>query len=304
MENQTRNGRAAGRPEPPQKPKKSRRVHRMNRSAFRIKLLTMLGVAAAIILGFVIFFKIQTVSVVFGVNGQELSEQELADVILDAANRYYSTEEIIAASGVEIGDNLLTVNKAAVAASIKTALPYVSDVQIKRGFPSSLTILVTEFEITYGICDENGSWWLINREGRVLDPADEQEAKQHLIVEGMRIAAPQVGQIIEPAGVDGADLTELSAKKNAVIQLLQTLEDSSEIAKHIVTVDVSASYDLILWYGTQYEIRLGTAEELPYKFAYLQGVLEQFREQNQTYLSGVIDITFSEGRNARFQPFE
>lgn len=303
MDNEQTRQPSVRRVEPEQKqPKK--RVHRMNRSAFRIKLLTMLGVAAAVILGFVIFFKIQKIGVAFEINGEALAAEDLADFLQGAENRYYSADEIIEASGIELGDNLLTLNKAAVAARIKTALPYVSQVQVKRSFPSSVTLLVTEFEITYAVCDEAGQWWLINCEGRVLESATEQAAKEHLVVQGMTIQKPQLGAVIEPAGAEDADQTELAAKKTAALQVLQTLEDSSEIAKKVTVVDLSASYDIILWYGTQYEIHLGTTEELAYKFAYLQGVLEEFRAQNQTYLSGVIDITFAEGRNARFQPFD
>ena len=301
MDNEQKRQPAVRRVENPQ-PKK--RVHRMNRSAFRVKLLTMLGVAAAVILGFVIFFKIQTIGVAYEIDGEELAAEELDGYLQSAENRYYSPEEIIEASGIELGDNLLTLNKAAIAAQIKTALPYVSQVQVKRSFPNSVTLLITEFEITYAICDETGHWWLINCEGRVLEPADEQTAREHLTVSGMRIQTPELGAVIAPAGAEDADQTELAAKKTAVLQVLQALEDSSEIAKKITTVDMSASYDIVLWYGTQYEIHLGTTEELAYKFAYLQGVLDEFRAHNQTYLSGVIDITFSEGRNARFQPFD
>ncbi len=302
MDNETRKEPAIKRVEPVQKqPKK--RVHRMNRSAFRIKLLTMLGVAAAIILGFVIFFKIQHIAVAFDVGGQTLSEQELP-AATGSEKRYYSSEEIIEASGIEVGDNLLTLNKAAVAAHIKTALPYVSQVQVKRSFPSSVTLLITEFEITYAVCDEAGQWWLINCEGRVLEQSTEQEARKHLTVEGMTIQQPTIGGTIQAAGAEGTDETENAAKRTAVLQVLQALEDSAEIAKKIVTLDVSASYDIVLWYGSQYEIHLGTTDELAYKFAYLKGVLDEFKAQNQTYLSGVIDITFAEGRNARFQPFE
>ncbi len=289
--------------ERPQKQKK-KPVRRLNRSAFRIKLLTMLGVAAAVILGFVIFFKIQTISVAFLVNGEEFSAEEVQTVATGSENRYYTAAEVTEASGLEIGDNLLTINKAAVAAHIKAALPYVSQVQVKRSFPSSVTLLVTEFEISYAVRDETNHWWLINCEGTVLEEATEQQARSHLTIEGMTIRSAKLGEKIEPVGAEGADETELAAKKTAVLQVLQALEDSSEIAKKVVTLDVGASYDIVLWYGSQYEIHLGTTDELAYKFAYLKGVLQQFREQNQTYLSGVIDVTFSEGRNARFQPFE
>lgn len=281
----------------------------MSSSALRLKLLTMLCVVGALILTFVIFFKISSIEVSNAredaVKAQLPDGQEQAADASDenAPHAYYTREEIIAASGIEAGDNLLTLNKAAVASRIKARLPYIDEVQIKRSFPNGVTILVTEFEQSYAICDEAGGWWLISRDGTVLEQTQEREAKTHICVSGTQITVPSPGETIRPAGAEGADVTELAAKKDAVIRMLQTLEANPEIEKHVVSVDVSASYDIVMMYGTQYEVRLGTTEELVYKFAYLQGVLREFEQQKRTYLSGVIDITFSEGRNARFQPF-
>ena len=71
------------------------------------KLLIMLAVVAAIVLGVAIFFRVHTVEV--------------------QGNTIYSSEQVVKASGVEEGDNLLMVNRAAVAGRIKAMMPYVRD---------------------------------------------------------------------------------------------------------------------------------------------------------------------------------
>lgn len=287
----------------PEVPKK-KRMRRLNRSGFRIKLLTMLGVAAAVILGFIIFFKIQTIRVAYELDGVQMDEEQLRQTLTDTENRYYSAEEIANASGIQIGDNLLTLNKAEIAARIKSALPYINQVQVKRTLPNTVTLIVTEFEVTYAISDSAGGCWLINCDGTVLESSATNDNKEHMTIQGLTIQPPQIGQIIEPAGAEGADQTELSAKKDALLLVLHALEAAPEISKQMVTCDLSASYDIVLWYGTQYEIHLGTTDEIAYKLAYFKGMLEEFSKKNQTYLSGVIDITFSEGRKASFHPFD
>ncbi len=107
-----------------------------------------------------------------------------------------------------------------------------------------------------------------------------------------------MGEEIKPAATEGADISELSAKKDAAIAVLGLVEDS-RFAKEIVTLDVSTSYDIILWYGTQYQIKLGNTEQLAYKMQYLQGVLNEL----ESYQSGIIDLTFTEDKRAHFQPF-
>ena len=304
-----------------------RRMRRMNRTALRVKLFAMLGVVAAVILSFVIFFKISAIRVVnhklptqetsvlteegLHVEGEDAQPEPAsqADTVADALqvsgeHTYYTAEEIIEASGIELGDNLLTVNKAAVAARIKTALPYVAEVQIKVSLPNTVTLLVTEYEVTYAIRDEQNGWWLINREGRILEPTSAQEADDHICVTGMTICVPEVGQTLQPAGGEDTDETELSAQREAVILVLQTLETEPDIAKQIVSIDVRASYDISMWYGTQYQIVFGNTSRMTYKIAALRGVLDTFAKENQMYNTGVIDVSFVDSDDVKFRPFE
>ena len=221
------------------------------------------------------------------------------DTELVQGHSYYTAQEIIEASGINLDDNLLSLSKATVAARIHAALPYVNEIQIKKQLPGTVIITVSEFEVTYGIQDEAGSWWLMSREGRILEPATAQSVMGHLVVSGMPIVVPQVGDYIKPAATEGADLSEIAAKQRSVLELIPALEESSFLKK-IVSVDLSTSYDIILWYGTQFEIRLGNTENLSYKLQYLQATLDSGTLKDK---SGTLDISFNEDSGARFLPF-
>ena len=211
---------------------------------------------------------------------------------------YYTPEEIVAASGISIDDNLLSLSKAAVASRIHAELPYINEIQIRKKLPNTVIITVSEFTVTYGIQDEHGLWWLISREGRVLQRADDRTVKDHMIVTGMPIEAPQVGDYIRPMATPGADLSEIAAKRDAILATLPLLEQAS-FAKEIVSLDVSTSYDLIVWYGTQFEVKLGNTENLTYKLNYLASVLAELGSDK----SGTIDLTFTEDNKGHFLPF-
>ena len=77
---------------------------RQVRSSALGKLLIMLAVVAAIVFGVAIFFKVNTIEI--------------------QGNTVYSADQIIEASQIQQGDNLLTVNKALAVGNIKAALPY------------------------------------------------------------------------------------------------------------------------------------------------------------------------------------
>ena len=286
--------------------RKKKKPHRIYNTNFGFKFGTMLLVVAVIVLSMIIFFKVKHIAVqntgtggrtlIPGATGAAPAQNPDADLQVDG-NSYYTAQEIIDASGINIDDNLLTLSKANVASKIHAALPYINEIQIQKKLPSRVIIKVSEFTVTYGIQDVRGGWWLMSRDGRILEQADEQTVKDHLIVTGMPILAPEIGDYIEPAAADGADMAEIAAKRSAIVAVLPMLEQAS-YAEQIVSLDVSTSYDLVIWYGTQFEIRLGNTENLSYKLNYLDAVLKELKDK-----TGTIDLTFHEDDGAHFLPF-
>ena len=279
-------------PQSPQKKKKKRkkRPRRIYNTNFGFKFLIMLAVVAVIVLSMVIFFKVKHIYVEVTPPTGEDGQTE--------SHSYYTAEDIILASGINLDENLLSLRKATVASRIRIALPYIDEIQIKKKLPGTVIITVSEFNVTYGIRDSQDQWWLMSREGRILEQADDQEIKRHLTITGMTIVPPQPGDFLKPAAADGADLNELAAKRSSAVAVLQALEPMSYV-KQIDSVDLSTSYDILLRYGSQYEIRLGTTEELEYKLQYLGAVLEELGKDK----SGTIDLTFTEDKDAHFLPF-
>lgn len=272
--------------------KKKRQKVRLRNKNLKYQLLTVAAVVLAVVLCLVVFFRVKHINV-FNQGQVQLTDPPEETGVHHA---YYTEDEIRAACGIETGDNLLTISKEAVAASVMAELPYVSEVTVQRVIPGTVNITVSEFDVTYAIQDTVGGWWLMNRDGKILEKTDEAEAKSHLRIEGLRADAPAPGKVIEAE--EAEDMAEQSAKRTSVISILQLLENYN-YCKQIVTVDVSTSYDIELWYGTQYQIRIGNTEQLEYKLSYLDGVLKQL----QSYQSGIIDLTFTEENAARFQPF-
>ncbi len=106
------------------------------------KLLTTAAVAAALVLGLTIFFKVQNVNV--------------------TGNEKYTAETIFAASGIEKGENLLTFGKSRAAGRILAELPYVSQVQIGIKLPNTVNIDIVELEVSYAVRASDGAWWLMD----------------------------------------------------------------------------------------------------------------------------------------------
>ena len=104
------------------------RTRRKNRGRFGplFKLLCVVAVVVALTVGATVFFRVEQVTV--------------------SGNRRYTEEEIIAASGIELGDNLYSLNKVRIDRNIRTTLPYIGEMSINRVLPSTIVIRVDEWE--------------------------------------------------------------------------------------------------------------------------------------------------------------
>ena len=105
---------------------KRKRKRRRSRFGVLFKLLCAVAVVAALTFGATVFFQVETIAV--------------------TGNSRYTQEEIIAASGVQTGDNLFRLSKRQISEQILHQLPYVESVSILRGLPSTLTFQVTEWD--------------------------------------------------------------------------------------------------------------------------------------------------------------
>lgn len=232
------------------------------------KLLIMLAVVAAIVLGVAIFFRVHTVEV--------------------QGNTIYSKEQVVKASGVEAGDNLLMVNRAAVAGSIKARMPYVRDVSVSPMLPDTVVIQIKESDVAVLVQSDIGADWYVNTDGRIMGSSVEGFRGQVVELTGVTITAPKTGEQVAASEGQAENL-------HAALQVIRQMEGTGLIGQ-ITALDAEKSFDLILYCGDRLDILLGGTEELEYKIQYLQVILEELEE----YQKGTIDLTFDVERVARF----
>ena len=241
-------------------------------------------------------------------------------------NSMYSVQEVQEASGVSEGSALLLVNKTAVASRIRAELPYIDQVRVGIGLPDAVKIEVVELENTFAVAADDGTYWLINSDGKLVEQITAKEASEYLTIQGVRIQNAVAGQMIEvmqdpvvpeeekPEGGQTGDDEENTGEEDAVdapaeaspeermavaLQMVSQLEGEDDI-RSITAVDVTSIYDLQIWYGTRFQVKLGNTDELSYKLEYMVAALAQL----DSYQSGVLDLTFQEAKKATFIPWQ
>ena len=105
-------------------------------------------------------------------------------------------------------------------------------------------------------------------------------------------SAPAVTDTTDPSGETVAEITPVTTtgaqRLDAALEILKALE-ANDIVGSAASVDVSRIDDIVLWYGTRYQVNLGDSTRLDYKIACMNSVIAQMSE----YQSGVLDCSFT-----------
>ena len=257
------------------------------------KLLITVAVVLALVLGISIFFRVSQIRV--------------------TGNEKYTADQIISVSGIEKGESLLAFGRNQAMGRIKDALPYVDELQVGIRLPGTVIIDVVEQKRTYSIASTDGSFWLMDAEGKLLEEIPQPEAKRHLEIQGLLIEAPVAGSPIRvpedtPAETeeDGETQPEEASKggnvqkAEAVREILTTLEEWDHYGQ-MTRLDVTDLYDIQMYYGEKYQIILGNNSELPYKIRYMVQAVERLEQDGRR--GGILDLTFREPGKASFTPW-
>lgn len=236
------------------------------------KIIVMLAIVAAIVLGVAIFFRVNKIEV--------------------QGNKIYSEQQVAEISGVEVGDNLLTMNRAAVVGNVYANLPYVKKVSVGRVLPDTIVIKVQESEIAALVKSDTGSSWYVNTNGRVLGSSLENFEGQIVELTGFTLVAPS-------AGADAVASEGMEDSMGAALDVLTQLEGSGLIGM-TTSIDAEKSFDLRILCADRFEVQLGGIDQLEYKIWCLQEVVNRLEE----YQTGIIDLTMAAEQSVRFIPWE
>ena len=261
-----------------------------NRRRFWLQLATVLTVVLALVFGMSIFFKVETVKV--------------------AGAEIYTPYQIEQAAGIKDGDNMLSLNKSAISSRIMQKLPYVGSVRIGISLPGTVNIQVEELTVTYAIADQEGGWWLMAANGKIVEKISGGDAANYTNILGVtlqdpELAAQAVAHEPEPVADENGETTPVTTTTAAerlemAMNILQLLEKQG-ILGQAASVDVTHLNDLEIWYADQFQISLGDSSNLEYKLKLVKDAIDEIGQ----YRTGSLDATFEIRPNqVIFTPFE
>ena len=223
----------------------------------------------AVVAALTMFFKVSTVEV--------------------TGSSRYRDGEVAAASGVELGDNLVLLDKYRIAQRIYTELPYVTEALINRKFPSTLVLEVTETTAVASI-QGAGGYWLLSAGEKLLEAVDETGAQDYLRITGLEAVNPAVSARLELPEDSPITLERLG-------QLLSAME-RLEMLGRADGLDLSDRSDLVLGYDGRFQVIISYDADFDYKLLCLLEAVKCL-EPNER---GTIRLNMKEANKAHFIP--
>lgn len=246
---------------------RNRQRRRRGRFGFLYKLLSFLVIFAAILIGCVVFFRVNQIVV--------------------TGNSRYSAQEIIDASGVESGDNLFLVNRPQTAQSILRQLPYVENAVPVHRLPDTVELHITECVPTAAIWS-GGSWWLLDARGKLLEEGNSTITGALPEVRGLDPVDPSVGEWLK---VDIAQQTRLEGLQ----QLLTALKGRGMAGNVTEFIDLSASNVIRFGFGEELTVAVPVEGNFELRVYSLQQTLETFAMQGET-VTGTLELTYGDSQ--------
>lgn len=342
---------------PPQRRGRKRRLYltkkELRRRARRRRMLAMLGIVAAIAAGaalsVALLFKVTAITIKNpdGVPqaaqaapaSQAASEPQPAssDPGGDAASQPqptpepteppvqstvntgpYTEQQILAALGVQLGDNMFSFRLDEKQAQLDLALPLLEQVRLKRRYPGTLEVYVTPAVATY--CAQTAEGWLVlSRTLKVMETTTEQPAGLRVLLCDAK--ATQPGTALETLALERAALAYEQAKaaaqmaasaagaasgpsatmppedmvrdanRIALDELLSALEQAG-LLEQATVLDVTDPEEMAFLYDGRISVRLGTMNEMEYKLQLAGYILRNEDGQGCSVTDvGVLDVS-------------
>lgn len=220
----------------------SNRHRRKSNMTLHYSAITIIVLIIFAILSVTVFFNIESINI-FG-------------------SSIYTVEEIIAASGIKGGDNMVRKNMGKAECAITSSLVYIETAEINRKLPSSVEIIVTPCIETASLQNGENGFFIVSKSGKILKITD-KPVENTLVIYG---TTPSENMT---PGITFA--SEDENKTRIIFELMNRANGG--FASKITSFDVSDRLNISCVYEDRIDIEFGVISDMDYKFRLAEEIL-------------------------------
>ena len=211
--------------------------------------------------------------------------------VLIENNAAVAQPTILDAANVKSGRHLYALSEAKIERRIKESSSYVKSITLKRELPSTLRILVEEYDLSYYI-EYEGHWYLLTSELFILEETTPEDAteKGAAPLSVLPVKAPQTPKDEPDAPKLLTPMETLAFQTKSDLAWSQTLLAAihkTSFADRITEVDLSDPFSIKLVVSGKYPVLLGNEKDFEKKLARTENALAYLSE-NMYALEGIL----------------
>lgn len=233
-------------------------------------LLMVVAIATAVVIKIVADQK--------SAKGEKVGFLAVKEILVEGDTRY-TDEEIIKASGLYVGQSLLSVNKVQAHDALTSTFPYLNTIEISNASFYTLRIRLTEVPVMAAAELEDG-WMILGENNRALEKvAADAIPKGTVYIRGASFANTVVGESL---------LDERS------LRICRTLIEASRQygLSEMTSIDVSVKTKIALLLNERMQVVLGTETNLSNQVKALVDILPTLYKNNGEDAAGRLNMLF------------
>jgi cell division septal protein FtsQ len=197
----------------------------------------------------------------------------------------YSAAEIVNASGIVRGDNMLLFDVAEAEEKILAAKPYISEVNIVRVLPDSIHIEIRESS-PLAVIPFRDNMLIVDSAGRLLERSE--DLRRDLIeIRGVAVTDVTVGR---PLRAEQGSELQLQYMRDVLVAI-----EREGLQQDISYLDVSNISLINLGYVERFRVILGGPSNVRHKLSQLPGFVERIDAQHPHGVTGDYNMSDASG---------
>ena len=250
------------------------RLKRVQRNR-RILAGVIIAIAAALV------FAILSLTVLFKISSVDVAK----------TGKIYSKNDIISASGLNIGENMVLTKFDVAENRIETMLPYVLEAKISKSLSGRITISVTDDTAAIIFEAENG-YALADANGKVLEVLKEEpEDSTFLVLKTKNIPKAAPGQTI-----GFADETEEQLYSTVCGAL-----NKAQIFDKTTAMDISEAANIKIIYQNRLRIKIGSVSDIDAK---LEAAVKTIAMEDESNPNTIAEINATTAKKIYVNPLD
>lgn len=245
---------------------KKRRQKKLIRRIISITLITVAVIALLITLSLTFLFKIDTIKI--------------------TGNESYTNKEITAVLPIHKEENLFMSDTKEASERLTQSLPYIYKAEVKRKFPSTITVTITEAEKIFAVVNSDKTYTLLDKNLKVLECDVIKRPQGSVVIRKLLLSSAEPGMT---AGIDDEQKMDDILKLTDAVDRLKLDEITA-----VCSQDINNNY---MTYDKRITYKLGSTDDLESK---VYSALSATEKLNETDPDAQGDMTITNGKQIYF----